>query len=79
MHFQQIYKHLYIMEYHKYLDDPYVIVVPLVYKNNVTDVKQYLDYDNARMLYVHKGNQLSLWFSGDKSQGMKPRRKLICV
>ncbi len=68
-----------IIEYHKYEHTPYVVIVPLVFKDYVSSAEDYLDYNNARMLYVNAYDQLSSWFAGDKTQGRKPKRKLICI
>ncbi len=68
-----------VIEYHKHKKTPYVIIVPLVFKNDVSSIEEYLDYNNARMLYVDAYKQLGLWFAGDKTQGRKPKRKLVCI
>ena len=70
----------YLFEYHPEVRDPYVIVIPfLPAKGDEKEVKQYLDLNNSKMLYVIKYEQFGKWLSGDRYVGTKPTKDLLCV
>lgn len=70
----------YLFQYHKYVIEPYVIIVP--FKNINGDEKlpiDFLDLKNSKMLYINKDNQLNQWLSGNRYVGIFPRKELLCV
>jgi len=70
----------YLFEYHPEVKDPYVIVIPFFpAKGYEKEVKQYLDLNNQKMLYVDKYEQFGKWLSGDRYVGTKPTKELLCV
>jgi hypothetical protein len=70
----------YLFEYHKYVKEPYVIVVPF---NEITGNEKiaidFLDLKNSKMLYVNKDEQLNQWISGHRYIGTFPKKELLCV
>jgi hypothetical protein len=70
----------YLFEYHKYVNNPYVITVPFKKGYGVeTEAHELLDFKKAKMLYLYKDNQFNRWLAGDKFVGIKPKKKLLCV
>jgi hypothetical protein len=70
----------YLFEYHKYLQTPYVIVVPFKKPTgNETTAIELLDVKNALMMYVDKHDQFNQWLSGNRYIGKFPRKPLLCV
>jgi hypothetical protein len=70
----------YLFEYHKYVKEPYVIVVPFnVITGNEKLAIDFLDLKNSKMLYVNKDEQLNQWISGHRYIGIHPKKELLCV
>lgn len=70
----------YLFEYYKYVNEPYVIVVP--FKNINGDEKiaiDFLDIKNAKMLYINKDNQFNQWLSGHRYVGFTPKKQLLSI
>ena len=70
----------YLFEYHKYVKEPYVIIIP--FKNISGNEKiaiDFLDLKNSKMLYVNKDEQLNQWFSGNRYIGIFPKKQLLCI
>jgi len=68
----------YLFEFHKHLDKPYVITVPIVFAKS-KNVMDYLDMKNAKCLYIEKDNQFNRWIAGERYLGVAPRKELLCV
>ncbi len=70
----------YLFEYHKYANNPYVIIVPFKRAYGMeTQAHELLEFKKAKMLYLYKDNQFNRWLAGDKFVGISPRKKLLCV
>ena len=70
----------FLFEYHKYVKKPYIVVVPFkVYSSEFKNAIDFLDMDNAKMIYIKNKEQLKKWITGDKQTGVKPRKPLMCV
>ena len=70
----------YLFEYHRYANDPYIIVVPFVRGYGTeTEAYELLNFAKAKMLYLYKDNQFNRWLAGDKFVGIAPRKKILCV
>ena len=70
----------YLFEYYKYVNEPYVIVVP--FKNitgNELIAADFLDIKNAKMLYINKDNQFNQWLSGHRYIGVSPKKELLSI
>lgn len=70
----------YLFEYHKYVSNPYIIVVP--FKRGYggeTQAHELLDFTKAKMLYLYKDKQFNRWLAGDQFVGISPRKKILCV
>lgn len=70
----------YLFEYHKWNSNPYIIAVP--FKSFVGTEKQaheFLNFNKAKMLYLHKDNQFHKFLLGNNSVGMYPKKRLLCV
>lgn len=69
----------YLFEAHE-VEKPYVAIVPFL---NPTGKEkhaiEFLDVDNARLVYVHKDNQFGRWLAGDRYVGTSMRNPLKCV
>lgn len=68
----------FLFEYHKYLENPYVIIVPIVFAKT-KNVNDYLDLKNAKCLYIEKDDQFNRWLSGDRYLGVTPKKPLLCI
>jgi hypothetical protein len=70
----------YLFEYHKYTNEPYVIIVPF---KKITGQEKiaidFLDLQKAKMLYVKKESQFNQWLSGNRYIGIYPRKELLVV
>lgn len=69
----------YLFEYHQYLKKPYVIAIPIIYNKYGQKTTDYIDLNNALMLYIHKDNQLCNWLNGTLKNTYKPKRPLLCI
>lgn len=70
----------YLFEYHKYVKEPYVIIIPFKKINGEEKLPiDFLDLKNSKMLYVNKENQLNQWLSGNRYVGIFPKKELLCV
>lgn len=70
----------YLFEYHKYVKEPYVIVVPFrPFLDNMVKAVDFLDIQKAKMLYISKDNQFSRWIVGDHTVGAPAKKELLCV
>lgn len=70
----------YLFEYHKYVNEPYVIIVPFKKINgNEKMAIDFLDLTKSKMLYVNKDEQLNKWISGDRYIGIAPKKILLTV
>jgi len=70
----------YLFEYHKYVKEPYVIVVPFkVPLDNMVRATDFLDIQKAKMLYIYKNNQFSRWIVGDHTVGAPAKKQLLCL
>lgn len=68
----------FLFEYHKYVDKPYIIIVPFKTPTlNEIDQKEFLNYKDAKMLYI--GEQLNQWFDGTLTRYVKPKKQLLCI
>lgn len=68
----------FLFEYHKYLENPYVIIIPIKFVKS-KNVNDYLDIKNAKCLYIDRDNQFNRWLSGERYIGVSPRKPLLCV
>ena len=70
----------YLFEYYKYVNEPYVIVIPFKKINGKEKIAvDFLDIQKAKMLYVNKENQLNQWISGNRYVGVSPKRELLSI
>jgi len=70
----------YLFEYHKYANNPYIIVVPFIKpKGTEKNAKDFLDLKKAKMLYETKDNQFNKWLSGDRYIGVYPKKELLTI
>jgi hypothetical protein len=70
----------YLFEYYKYVNEPYIIVIP--FKNITGDeliAIDFLDMKNAKMLYINKDNQFNQWLSGNRYVGVTPKKELLSI
>lgn len=68
----------FLFEYHKYLEKPYVIIIPIKYVKS-KNVNDFLDIKNAKCLYLNEDNQFNRWISGERYIGVTPRKPLLCL
>lgn len=69
----------YLFEYHKYLVEPYVIAVPIIYNEKGVCPKDYININEAQMMWTHKKNQFPKWFEGTLKSSIKPQKELLCI
>ena len=70
----------YLFEYYKYVNEPYVIVIPFKNVNgNEINAIDFLDMKNAKMLYINKDNQFNQWLSGNRYIGVSPKKELLSI
>ncbi len=71
----------YLFEYHKYVEKPYVIVVPFIkpIEGYMVNAMDFLDVQKAKMLYIYINNQFNRWIVGDHTVGATPQKELLCV
>ena len=70
----------YLFEYHKYVKEPYVIIIPFKKINGEEKLAiDFLDLKNSKMLYVNKEQQLNKCLSGDRYVGIFPKKELLTV
>lgn len=70
----------YLFEYHKYVKNPFVIVVPFKPPiGNETFPSELMDFKNARLLYVEKEHQISQYLAGNRYIGAEMRKPLLCI
>ena len=70
----------YLFEYYKYVNEPYVIVIPFKNVNgNEINAIDFLDMKNAKMLYINKDNQFNQWLSGNRYIGVSQKKELLSI
>jgi len=69
----------YVFEAHE-VEKPYIAVVPFLKPTgNERHAFDFLDIDNARLVYVFHENQFGRWLAGDRYVGTEMRNALKCV
>lgn len=69
----------YIFEAHE-VETPYVAIVPFLKPTGKErHAFDFLDIDNARLVYVFKDDQFGRWLAGDRYVGTEMRQALKCV
>jgi hypothetical protein len=70
----------YLFEYHKYVKEPFVIVIPFIKPKGIEkNAKDFLNLKKAKMMYVTKNNQFNKWLSGDRYVGVYPKKELLTI
>jgi hypothetical protein len=69
----------YVFEAHE-VEKPYVAIVPFLKPTGKErHAFDFLDIDNARLVYVFKEDQFGRWLAGDRYVGTDMRQQLKCV
>ena len=69
----------YVFEAHE-VEKPYIAIVPFLKPTGKErHAFDFMDIDNARLVYVFKDDQFGRWLSGDRYVGTDMRQQLKCV
>jgi hypothetical protein len=69
----------YVFEAHE-VEKPYVAIVPFLKPTGKErHAFDFMDIDNARLVYVFKDDQFGRWLAGDRYVGTEMRQALKCV
>jgi hypothetical protein len=69
----------YVFEAHE-VEKPYVAIVPFLKPTGKErHAFDFMDIDNAKLVYVFKDNQFGRWLAGDRYVGTEMRNSLKCV